>query len=155
MLDMAAVDSGSVDAIYSSHNIEHVYAHEVPIVLKEFLRVLKSDGFLLVTCPDLQTVCALVAEDKLTDAAYTSQAGLITPLDILYGHGKALAHGHLYMAHKCGFTEKTLTQALQVAGFQSIAAMRRQKFFDLWIVASKGVMDETGIRELADIVLPK
>ena len=136
MLDMADVDSGSVDAIYSAHNIEHVYAHEVPLVLREFLRVLKPDGFLLVTCPDLQTVCALVAEDKLTDAAYTAQAGAITPLDILYGHREALAHGHFYMAHKCGFTEKTLTQALQAAGFLSIAAMRRLKGFDLWVVAS-------------------
>jgi len=155
MLDMAAVESGSVDAIYSAHNIEHVYAHEVPIVLKEFLRVLKPDGFLLVTCPDLQTVCALVAEDKLTDAAYTAQAGPITPLDILYGHRDALAHGHHYMAHKCGFTEKTLTQALQTAGFQSIALMRRPRGFDLWVVASKRTMDEPNIRELAGKVLPK
>lgn len=155
MLDMAAVENGSVDAIYSAHNIEHVYAHEVPIVLKEFLRVLKPDGFLLVTCPDLQTVCALVAEDKLTDAAYTSQAGPITPLDILYGHRDALAHGHHYMAHKCGFTEKTLTQALQSAGFRSIASMRRPRGFDLWVVASKRTMDEAEIRELAGKVLPK
>jgi len=65
MLDMAAVADASVDAIYSAHNIEHVYAHEVPQVLKEFLRVLKPEGFLVVTCPDLQTVCQLVAEDKL------------------------------------------------------------------------------------------
>jgi protein O-GlcNAc transferase len=155
MLDMAAVDDGSVDAVYSAHNIEHVYAYEVPIVLKEFLRVLKPDGFLLLTCPDLQTVCALVAEDKLTDAAYVSQAGSITPLDILYGHGDALAHGHLYMAHKCGFTEKTLTQVLQAAGFESIAALRRLRGFDLWVVATKEVMSEMVLRELAGKVLPK
>src|SRR5690606_6200765 len=47
MLNMAAVQDASVDAIYSAHNIEHVYAHEVPQVLKEFLRVLKPDGFLV------------------------------------------------------------------------------------------------------------
>jgi predicted SAM-dependent methyltransferase/tetratricopeptide (TPR) repeat protein len=154
MLDMVAVENGSVDAIYSAHNIEHVYAHEVPVVLKEFLRVLKPDGFLLATCPDLQTVCALVAEDRLTDAAYTSQAGPITPLDILYGHREALAQGHLYMAHKCGFTEKTLTQSLQTAGFQSIAVMRRLKGLDLWVVAGKALMKEAELRELAEKVLP-
>lgn len=155
MLDMAAVDSDSIDAIYSAHNIEHVYAHEVPLVLREFLRVLKVNGFLLITCPDLQTVCALVADDKLTDAAYISKAGIITPLDILYGHREALAQGNLYMAHKCGFTEKTLTQALQASGFKSIAAMRRPKGFDLWVVATKETMDESVIRELAGNVLPK
>lgn len=154
MLDMAAVTDVSVDAIYSAHNIEHVYAHEVPLVLKEFLRVLKPDGFLVVTCPDLQSVCQLVAEDKLGDAAYTSQAGPITPLDILYGHGAALAAGHHYMAHKTGFTLKTLTQALQAAGFQTIASKRRARAFDLWALATKGPMSEAALRELAGKVLP-
>ena len=154
MLEMAAVADASVDAIYSAHNIEHVYAHEVPQVLKEFLRVLKPDGFLVVTCPDLQTVCQLVAEDKLGDAAYTSQAGPITPLDILYGHGAALAAGHHYMAHKCGFTLKTLTQALQTAGFQTVAGKRRLRGLDLWVVACKGPMDEAALRALAGKVLP-
>lgn len=154
MLDMAAVADASVDAIYSAHNIEHVYAHEVPQVLKEFLRVLKPDGFLVVTCPDLQTVCQLVAEDKLGDAAYTSPAGPISPLDILYGHGAALAAGHLYMAHKTGFTLKTLTQALQTAGFQTIASKRRARAFDLWALATKGTMQEAALRELAMKALP-
>lgn len=155
MLDMAAVADASVDAIYSAHNIEHVYAHEVPQVLKEFLRVLKPDGFLVVTCPDLQTVCQLVAEDKLSDAAYTSQAGPITPLDILYGHGAALATGHHYMAHKTGFTLKTLTQALHAAGFATSAGKCRLRGLDLWAVASKGPMEESTLRELAGKVLPE
>lgn len=154
MLDMAAVADASVDAIYSAHNIEHVYAHEVSVVLKEFLRVLKPDGFLVVTCPDLQSVCQLVAEDKLGDAAYASQAGPITPLDILYGHGAALAAGHHYMAHKCGFTLKTLTQALHQAGFATSAGKRRLRGLDLWLVASKGPMEEAALRELAERVLP-
>jgi len=154
MLDMAAVTDASVDAIYSAHDIEHVYAHEVPQVLKEFLRVLKPDGFLVVTCPDLQTVCQLVAEDKLTDAAYTSPAGPITPMDILYGYGAALAAGHLYRAHKTGFTLKTLTQALHAAGFATSAGKRRVKGMDLWVVASKGPMEEAALRELAGKVLP-
>ncbi|MGZ5007923.1 MAG: O-linked N-acetylglucosamine transferase family protein [Methylobacter sp.] len=154
MLDMAEVASASVDAIYSAHNIQYVYAHEVLVVLKEFMRVLKPDGFLVITCPDLQTVCALVAEDKLTDPVYSSQAGAITPLDILYGHGAALAADQLYMAHKCGFTLKTLTTALQSAGFMTIAGKRRFKGFDLWAVASKEAIGEAEIRELAERVLP-
>ena len=116
--------------------------------------MLKPDGFVVITCPDLQTVCALVADDKLTDAAYQSPAGPITPLDILYGHGAALAAGHYYMAHKCGFTEKSLTTALQAAGFQTIAGKRRLRGLDLWVVASKSAMTDEAIRELAGKVLP-
>ncbi|MBV8636432.1 MAG: SAM-dependent methyltransferase, partial [Burkholderiaceae bacterium] len=33
MLDMSGVESGSVDAVFSSHNIEHIYPHEVPVAL--------------------------------------------------------------------------------------------------------------------------
>ena len=31
MTDMSAVEAGSVDALFSSHNIEHLYPHEVPL----------------------------------------------------------------------------------------------------------------------------
>ena len=48
VLDLSAIDSESFDAIFSSHNIEHVYAHEVPIMLREFLRVLKGGGYFVV-----------------------------------------------------------------------------------------------------------
>jgi SAM-dependent methyltransferase len=154
MLDMSAVATASVDAIYSAHNIEHVYTHEVPVVLAEFLRVLKPDGIAVITCPDLQSVCALVVQDKLTDAAYNAQAGPITPLDILYGHSAAVAAGFHFMAHKTGFTEKSLTQALQTAGFQSIAGKRRSRGLDLWMLATKGHMTEAVLRELAGTLLP-
>jgi len=63
MTDMSTVSSESVDAVFSSHNIEHLYPHEVPLALAEFLRVLKSDGIAVITCPDLKSVCALIAED--------------------------------------------------------------------------------------------
>ena len=154
MLNMAAVATDSVDAIYSAHNIEHVYAHEVPLVLAEFLRVLKPSGVAVITCPDLQTVCALVADDKLTDAAYNSAAGPITPLDILYGHSTALEAGYHFMANKTGFTEKSLSQALQTAGFQSIASKRRPRGLDLWMLASKVHLSEAEIRAFASKVFP-
>jgi hypothetical protein len=65
-----------------------------------------------------------------------------------------LAAGHHYMAHKCGFTLKTLTAALQSAGFQTIAGMRRAAGLDLWALASKRAMDQESIRELAGRLLP-
>ncbi len=137
MTDMHLVANEAVDAIFSSHNIEHLYPHEVPIALKEFLRVLNETGFLLITCPDLQSVCALVAENKLTETAYESAAGPITPLDILYGHRASMQAGNLYMAHRCGFTKDVLTKALIQAGFKSVIAAARPTHFDLWAIASK------------------
>ena len=150
MTDMSSVASGSVDAVFSSHNIEHLYPHDVPVALAEFLRVLKPDGFAVITCPDLQSVCALIAEDKLTEPAYTSPAGPIAPLDILYGHRPAMARGNLYMAHRCGFTQKVLTGTLQAAGFATVAAKRRgHPYYDLWALGTASALPEPELRELA------
>ena len=156
MTDMSAVADASVDAIFSSHNIEHLYPHEVPVALAEFKRVLKDDGFVIVTCPDLQSVCALIAEDKLTEPAYTSPAGPIAPLDILYGHRPPMARGNLYMAHRCGFTQKVLTGTLQAAGFATVASMRRgHPCYDLYAVATRSAMPENELRALAAAHFPK
>ena len=150
MTDMSAVATASVDAVFSSHNIEHLYPHEVPLALSEFLRVLKPDGFFVVTCPDLQSVCKLVAEDKLTEPAYTSPAGPITPLDILYGHRPPMARGNLFMAHRCGFTEKVLSGTLQSSGFKRVASMKRgAPYFDLWALATKEDLNEEELLSLA------
>ena len=109
MTDMGVIEDGSVDGIFSSHNIEHLYPHEVCLALAEFLRVLDDDGVVILTCPDLKSVCELVAQDRLTETAYESEAGPIAALDILYGHRLLLQQGNLFMAHKCGFTEKSLS----------------------------------------------
>ena len=155
MTDMSAVADVSVDAIFSSHNIEHLYPHEVGPALAEFIRVLRPDGFLVVTCPDLQEVCRLVAEDKLLEPAYTSPAGPITPLDILYGHRPPMARGNLYMSHRCGFTEKVLIGTLRSCGFKSVASKRRaHPYYDLYAVATKADMQEADLRTLAAQHIP-
>ena len=148
--DMSAVETSSMDALYSSHNIEHVYAHEVPKALAEFKRVLRPDGFVIITCPDIQAICALVAEGKLTEQAYSSPAGPITPHDVLYGLGASLAAGDLFMAHRCGFTQKVLAKTLEDSGFVSRGTAKRPgPCFDLWAVACPVKTSEESLRELA------
>lgn len=154
MTDMGRVASASVDAVYSSHNIEHLYPHEVPLALAEFRRVLRPQGFLVVTCPDLQSVAALVAQDKLAEPAYTSPAGPISPLDILYGHRPDLARGNLHMAHRTGFTRRLLLETLQASGFPQVAAMQRAQYFDLWAVAGVARRDPAAFQQLAMEHLP-
>lgn len=137
MTDMSAVPDGFAEAVFSSHNIEHVHMFEVPAVLAEFNRVLNDTGFAVVTCPDLQAVAAFVAAGNLDQPIYESSAGPISPHDILYGHGEALAGGRSFMAHKCGFTKQSLLRALEGAGFATVGVIRRPAFLDLWAVASK------------------
>ena len=154
MLNMAPVPSESVDAVYSSHNIEHLYAHEVPLALAEFFRVLKPDGFLVLTCPDLRAVCRLVAEDMLTEPAYTAPAGPISPLDILYGHRPQIAAGNLFMAHHTGFTMRSIVEAVRSAGFRSVAGRLPSTSLNLWVIATKDLLPEDEIRRISETYLP-
>lgn len=147
MTDMSSVETGSMDALFSSHNVERLYPHEVPVAFGEFYRVLKEDGFAIITCPDLQSVAALIAEDKLLDPAYVSPAGPITPLDILFGHRASMERGNLYMAHHVGFTQKVLAGTLRSAGFGAVATIRRPDKFDLWAFAMKAVVGEEELKE--------
>ena len=155
MTDMSVISSSSFDAVFSSHNIEHLYAHDVPIALGEFHRVLNDLGMLVLTCPDLKSVCELVAQDRLLEQAYLSPAGPITPLDILYGHRESMKRGNLYMAHKCGFTRKVLVATLQSAGFSSVISMSRgAPHFDLWAIATKAEQAEPDMRQLSNAHFP-
>jgi SAM-dependent methyltransferase len=154
LTDMDAVDTGSVDAIYSSHNIEHVFPHEVHTVLLEFHRVLKDDGIVVLTCPDLVSVCQAVANDKLMETLYESPAGPIAPIDILYGHREAVAKGKIYMAHKTGFTYTTLQEAFFKAGFKFNFGAARPENFDLWIVSFKQLMPNEEAMKIALNFLP-
>lgn len=154
MTDMSAVPSGSIDAIVSSHNIEHLYPHEVPLALAEFVRVLKPEGLVLITCPDLQSVCAQVAKGALASPLYESPAGPISALDILYGHRGAMAAGNLYMAHRCGFTLQVLADTLQACGFAKSVGRARPDHYDLYLLATKQAIPDEAIRTLAARHLP-
>ncbi len=155
MTDMGAVADGAMDALYSSHNIEHLYPAEVMVALREFARVLSADGFAVITCPDLQSVAALVAQGKLLEPAYESTMGPISPIDILYGHRPSMAKGNLFMAHRTGFTRDVLSTILRECGFPSVLVRQRAGFFDLWAVATRSVATTEHLRGLAALHFPR
>ncbi|CAK7065272.1 MAG: hypothetical protein DELT_01622 [Desulfovibrio sp.] len=135
MTDMSAVESASFEALYSSHNLEHLHPHEVGTALREFRRVLKPYGFALITVPDIQQVAEYVAKDMAEEPILMTNKGPITPLDVLYGFRPFLANGNLFMAHNYGFTASTLRAALEEAGFGDVA-VERDGEFNLWATAS-------------------
>ena len=134
--DMAALPDAAVDAVWSSHNLEHLHRHDVPTALRECLRVLKPGGTLIAMVPDLQTVAARIAEDRLHETLYVSATGPITALDVVFGHTAAIAAGNGFMAHRTGFTPTLLGQSLSEAGFAPIR-LRRTADYELVAIAQR------------------
>lgn len=137
MVDMVGVPDEAVDAVWSSHNLEHVYAHEAIQALAEFHRVLRPGGEVLITMPDLQRVAELIANGKLEDPFYHGPAGPLTPLDVLYGKGDWIAAGRTFMAHRTGYTSKTLGRKLRNAGFRDVVVERNTAEIVLWATARR------------------
>lgn len=132
---MEMVGDKSVDGLFSSHNLEHLYAHEVPIALAEFSRVLNDSGMALIVLPDIQAIARFVAKGGLEDTLYVSPAGPISPIDIFWGHREAIQAGNEFMAHRTGFTAQTLTQKLLGAGFPKVEV--DSDGLNLWALACK------------------
>ena len=149
LAEMGAVADGAFEGIFTSHSVEQLYPHEVPGALRNLHRVLSETGHLVMTCADLQAVCAHVAEDRLVEPLYTAAAGPVAALDILYGFRPALAAGAKHMAHHCGFTLRVLLQELQAAGFQSLWGARNAQSLTLVVIAAKAAISKEEMQALA------
>lgn len=147
--ELAKVESGSFDAVFSSHNVEHLYPHEAPVAFRAFHRVLKEDGLLIVTCPDLQALGERLASGDIDSPLYESPAGPVSPIDILYGFRPSMARGNLYMAHHTGYTVKSMRNVCAEAGFAHLVAARRPSKHDLWILVTKTEKSEEELQALA------
>ena len=107
--DLSQFDSNFIDVIYASHVLEHFHYRlndELINTLKEWHRVLKPEGKLLISVPDLKTVCWLYLHPNLL------------PLDrhhlmkIMFG-----GQTSIYDVHKVGFDFEIMAMYLEEAGF--------------------------------------
>ncbi len=141
--DLSQIPSGTADAFWSAHCVEHLYAHSIGEALSEFYRILADGGFGCIIVPDLQGIARYIAEDKAHEVIYTSPAGPITAHDMVYGLGSALAQGRAAMAHRCGFTPSLMIQRLQALPFGEIIIRRRTSALELAAVVRKSHVPST------------
>ena len=114
-------DIGEFDLVYCQHSLEHLFRHEVAIALKEFHRVLKKGGGLVVMVPDLEDV-------RPTDEVILmADSGAITGMDMIYGHQQYVIDNQ-FMAHRTGFTKKILIDAIREAGFNKARSQRMENY---------------------------
>jgi predicted SAM-dependent methyltransferase len=136
---LRSLPAGQFDAVHCSHNLEHYYEHDVSKVLVGFAHVLKQpEGFIEIRVPDVHAVAQqIVAHDRdMGDTLYTSPAGPIRVVDVLYGFTRALEQsGEDFYAHKTGFTRRALRLALEHAGFTHAYALAPIGVFEIRTVA--------------------
>jgi SAM-dependent methyltransferase len=149
--NMSVVPNACIDAIWSSHSLEHLNSFEVPIALAEFRRVLKSNGFALISVPDLSAIAKLVLKGGLAETLYQSAAGPIRPLDMIFGHQASIKAGNDYMAHRTGFTADTLGNVLLEVGFDEVR-VHEGRNWDLWALATMSDTPARIFREMAEVM---
>ena len=147
--DLSQIQSGTADAFWSAHCVEHLYAHSIDEALSELYRILADGGFGCIIVPDLQAIARYIAEDKAHEVIYTSPAGPITAHDMVYGLGSALALGRAAMAHRCGFTPSLMIQRLQALSFGEIILRRRTSALELAAVVRKSHVPSTPEQRVA------
>jgi predicted SAM-dependent methyltransferase len=125
--------------------LEHLYAHDVFPALRQFHQILKRDGFALIMTPDLEAVAHFIVEQGIAAVAYNSPAGPIRPLDMLYGHSRAVEEGHLHMAHRTGFTAERLGNLLLMAGFPTVSVATEN--FEVCALALMPEADDAAIKK--------
>ena len=146
-----ALSSGngkSIQAIFLNHYLPCCYTHEVPALLNHCLTSLSDTGFLIITCPDFITIAHEILAYGLTHPSYSSAAGPIAPIDMIFGHRPTLAEGHTAMAHHSGYTQSSLVALLSEAGFKSVRALARPEQFELVAVATKAETNDATFSDL-------
>ena len=135
--------------VHEADLVDRLPAPQAVPALREWRRVLRPDGFLLLVCPDLQAAAEMIAQDRLMDVAYAG----IRPYDIVFSHqglvAQGRAAGHSFMEHKSGYTLSLLRALVNEAGFAVHAATRMRQRFELWLIASVQARSEADMRALA------
>jgi SAM-dependent methyltransferase len=137
-------EDGSCHAIWASHVLEHLLQHEVAKALREIRRVLVPSGFALIRTPDIESVAQFILDGRISDVIYTSPAGPITPLDMIYGHGPSIERGFEAMRHGTAFTQDSMAKALLKAGFNEIRVARTDSY-EVWAIAFMPEADVTRV----------
>lgn len=109
-------DDDSIDAIYSSHALEHIERWRVLPTLTEWRRVLKPGGHLDLRVPDI-IWCLTYYLDYAQKHETETNPVLGWELSIIIGSQEPGSEG---MVHRMAFTKKSLRYFLTLAGFQNI-----------------------------------
>lgn len=114
LLDPFPISNNCVDEIISVHVIEHIMPDQVPILMKEWLRVLKPGGFVAVEWPDILKMCRYIVQDP--SRLYSSDKR-VRKRGIAGIFGDIARYQDPVMLHKWGYSADSMSLLFKDAGF--------------------------------------
>lgn len=112
---LAPFESNSVDEILSVHVVEHFWRWEIVGVLKEWVRVLKAGGLMVLECPNLKSAC----ETFLANPDLQAGPGQEGQRSMWVFYGDPSWRDPL-MVHRWGYTPRSLAAVMAEAGLVNI-----------------------------------
>lgn len=145
-------EDNTADEILSVHVVEHFWRWEVVNVLKEWFRVLKPGGLMILECPNLRSACeAFLSNPELFAGA--GQEGQRT-MWVFYGDP---AWQDPLMVHRWGYTPQSLAAVMAEAGLvnlrQAPAQFKLREPRDMRIVGEKPAHNPPAYRTTWNISL--
>jgi SAM-dependent methyltransferase len=134
--DLAPFDDASADEILSVHVVEHFWRWEIRDVLREWVRVLKPRGKMIVECPNILSACRTFLENP-AQFSREGQEGQRT-MWVFYGDPK---WKDPLMIHRWGYTPDSLRELLGEVGLTDVrqepAQFKLREPRDMRIVGTK------------------
>ena len=113
--DLAPFADATADEVLSVHVVEHFWRWEVADVLREWVRVLKPGGKMIVECPNILSACRTFLEDP-AEFSKQDQSGQRT-MWVFYGDPK---WKDPLMIHRWGYTPESLQALLAEVGLKEV-----------------------------------
>ncbi len=111
VLHLPQFEDNCIDDIYASHVLEYLdYARDVLPLLKEFRRVLKTNGKIYISVLDMDILSQLLLQKNRLDIKQRFHI-----IKLMFG-----GHVNSFDFHKTGFTEEILRHYLRRAGFANL-----------------------------------
>lgn len=107
--------ANTADEILAVHVVEHFWRWEVVEILKEWVRVLKPGGKLILECPNLISACEAFLKDP-DSASLPGPEGQRT-MWVFYGDPK---WKDPLMNHRWGYTPLSLARVMHEAGLKDL-----------------------------------
>lgn len=133
MRDLKEFEDNSVDAVVSTHSLEHLHPLDAIKTMKAMHRVVRPGGTVRVVVPDLEEACKDIARTGEPEMGiYTMPANenhpdtTIRAIDVIYGAPWCTMNNN-FMGHRWGYTLISLKRLVDSIGFRQVM-VKKERF---------------------------